>query len=348
LFIFATPRRQRVRILFLTSAHNSLSQRLLIELGERGHEITVCVAATSEAMIAAAREAPELILAPMLKIAIPEAVGLAARFEDFAVRLEFSWEFRRWKNGRVISATAMDEECERLYGAPCYVAHRADLRGFLRRELSDDSIRLDHRFIGVIRSDDEVELTFVDRSGREKRVTADVAVGADGIHSLVRNHVVPTIEPRFSGLCAFRCLVPKADAPEIARRPVQTLWLGPGRHFVHYPISRGQLVNVVAIAPAGNWRTESWTDDGEVSDLLHEFETWDGRLRQLIVSATETKRWALYDREPLERWTKGRVTLLGDAAHAMLPFLAQGAAQATEDAAALTECLERADSCRRG
>ena len=197
--------------------------------------------------------------------------------------------------------------------------------------------------VGVIRSDDEVELAFVDRSGRESRVTADVAVGADGIHSVVRDHVVPTIEPRFSGLCAFRCLVPAADAPEMARRPVQTLWLGPGRHFVHYPISRGQLVNVVAIAPAGNWRTESWTDDGEVSDLLREFETWDGRLRQLIVSATETKRWALYDREPLERWTKGRITLLGDAAHAMLPFLAQGAAQATEDAAVLADCLEPAD-----
>ena len=87
----------------------------------------------------------------------------------------------------------MDEECEQLYGAPCYVAHRADLGGFLRRELSDDSIRLDHRFIGVIRSDDEVELAFVDSSGREKRVTADVAVGADGIHSLVRDHVVPDI-----------------------------------------------------------------------------------------------------------------------------------------------------------
>ena len=301
------------------------------------HEATVYEQAQALQEVGAEIIVPPNMVRPFRRL------GLAARFEDFAVRLEFSWEFRRWENGRVISVTAMDEECERLYGAPCYVAHRADLRGFLRRELSDDSIRLDHRFIGVIRSDDEVELAFVDRSGREKRVTADVAVGADGIHSLVRNHVVPTIESRFSGLCAFRCLVPAADAPEMARRPVQTLWLGPGRHFVHYPISRGQLVNVVAIAPAGNWRTELWTDDGEVSDLLHEFETWDGRLRRLIVSATETKRWALYDREPLERWTKGRVTLLGDAAHAMLPFLAQGAAQATEDAAALTECLELAD-----
>jgi salicylate hydroxylase len=301
------------------------------------HEATVYEQAQALQEVGAGIIVPPNMVRPFRRL------GLAARFDDFAVRLEFSWEFRRWKNGRVISVTPMDEECERLYGAPCYVAHRADLRGFLRRELSDDSIRLDHRFTGVIRSDDEVELAFVDRSGREKRVTADVAIGADGIHSLVRNHVVPTIEPRFSGLCAFRCLVPAADAPEMARRPVQTLWLGPGRHFVHYPISRGQLVNLVAITPAGNWRTESWTDDGEVSDLLREFETWDSRLRQLIVSATETKRWALYDREPLERWTKGRITLLGDAAHAMLPFLAQGAAQATEDAAALANCLEPAD-----
>jgi len=269
--------------------------------------------------------------------------GLAERFADFAVRLEFSWEFRRWEDERVISVTPMDEECEQLYGAPCYVAHRADLRTFLRRELPDDSIRLDHRLIRVTRSDDEVELAFVDRSGRESRVTADVAIGADGIHSVVRDHVVPTIEPRFSGLCAFRCLVPASEAPKMARRPVQTLWLGPGRHFVHYPISSGRFVNLVAIAPAGNWWTESWTEDGQVSDLLREFKSWDDRLRQLIVSATETKRWALYDREPLQRWTRGRITLLGDAAHAMLPFLAQGAAQATEDAAALADCLEAAD-----
>ena len=301
------------------------------------HEATVYEQAPALQEVGAGIIVPPNMVRPFRRL------GLAERFEDFAVRLEFSWEFRRWENGRVISVTPMDEECEQLYGAPCYVAHRADLRAFLRRELPDELIRLDHRLVRVIRSGDEVELAFVDRSGRESRVMTDVAIGADGIHSVVRDHVVPTIEPRFSGLCAFRCLVPASEAPEMARRPVQTLWLGPGRHFVHYPISRGQLVNVVAIAPAGNWRTELWTDDGEVSDLLREFETWDGRLRQLIVSATETKRWALYDREPLERWTKERITLLGDAAHAMLPFLAQGAAQATEDAAVLADCLEPAD-----
>jgi salicylate hydroxylase len=170
-----------------------------------------------------------------------------------------------------------------------------------------------------------------------------VVIGADGIHSIVRQAVAPKIEARFSGLCAFRCLVPAEKAPETALRPVQTLWLGPGHHFVHYPISGGRLVNIVAIGPAGAWRTESWTADGEIADLIAEFQGWDDRVRQLIVSASSTKRWAMYDRDPLEQWTAGRITLLGDAAHAMLPFFAQGAAQAIEDAAVLARCLQRSD-----
>jgi salicylate hydroxylase len=170
-------------------------------------------------------------------------------------------------------------------------------------------------------------------------VSADVVIGADGIHSVVRQAVVPDIRARFSGLSAFRCLVSADRAPAVALRPVQTLWLGPGRHLVHYPISSGRLVNVVAFVPAGEWRTESWTAEGQVEDFISEFEGWAGPVGDLARSATETRRWAIYDRDPLERWTDGRVALLGDAAHAMLPFFAQGAAQAMEDAFVLAECL---------
>jgi salicylate hydroxylase len=269
-------------------------------------------------------------------------LGIAGQLAEFAVRLEHSWEFRRWQDGAVIAATPM-QDAERLYGAPCYVAHRADLRAFLHRALPRGILRLGHRCVAVQQTQGEVELYFRTPSGAETRVRPDVVVGADGIHSLIRDAIVPKNEPRFSGLCAFRCLVPAQSAPEMARRPVQTLWLGPGRHFVHYPVSSGLLINIVAMAPAGEWRTESWTEDGRISDLLREFETWDERVHQLILSATETKRWALYDRAPLETWTRGRITLLGDAAHAMLPFLAQGAAQAIEDAAALGESLRLAD-----
>jgi salicylate hydroxylase len=270
-------------------------------------------------------------------------LGLAAELPEFAVRLEAAWEFRRWRDGRVLFVQPMGEACERLYGASCYVAHRADLLAMLQRALPPRWLRLDHRCLALEQDEHEVELTFAGRAGRTSKVTTDVVIGADGIHSAVRLALAPKVDARFSGLCAFRCLVPAEQAPEMALRPVQTLWLGPGRHFVHYPISGGRLVNVVAIVPAGDWRTESWTAEGEISDLSAEFEGWDDRVRRLIVSASSTKRWAVYDRDPLERWTEGRISLLGDAAHAMLPFFAQGAAQAIEDAYVLAGCLRSAD-----
>ncbi|HSW24773.1 MAG TPA: FAD-dependent monooxygenase [Burkholderiaceae bacterium] len=270
-------------------------------------------------------------------------LGLAHQLPEFAVRLEAAWEFRRWQDGRVLFVQPMGEECERLYGAHCYVAHRADLLGLLQQALPPHRLRLDHRCIEVNQDEHEAALTFVSADGARTTVTADVVIAADGIHSAVRQAVAPQIDVRFSGLCAFRCLVPADKAPPMALRPVHTLWLGPGRHFVHYPISGGRLVNVVAIVPAGSWRTESWTADGEISDLTAQFEGWDDRVHQLIVSASSTKRWALYDRDPLERWTAGRIGLLGDAAHAMLPFFGQGAAQAIEDAFVLAACLKATD-----
>src|SRR5688572_16612480 len=271
-------------------------------------------------------------------------LGLAEELAEFSVRLEAGWEFRRWEDGRVLFVQPMGDDCERLYGAHCYVAHRADLMALLQQALPQHLLRLDHRCIDVDQNEHEAELTFATGDGRTHKVTAHAVIGADGIHSAVRQAVAPKIDARFSGLCAFRCLVPAEKSPEMARRPVQTLWLGPGRHFVHYPISGGRLVNVVAIVPAGDWRTESWTADGEIADLVAEFERWDDRVHQLIVSAASTKRWAMYDRDPLDRWSAGRITLLGDAAHAMLPFFAQGAAQAIEDAVVLAKCLQDADA----
>jgi salicylate hydroxylase len=224
------------------------------------------------------------------------------------------------------------------------VAHRGELLAMLQRawqaQGSPSQLRLGQRCTGLRQADQGVELSLVDAQGRHSVLFADAAIGADGIHSVLGQAVVQQPEPpRFSGLCAFRCLVPAGQAPAMALRPVQTLWLGPGRHFVHYPISGGRLVNVVAIVPAGDWRTESWTADGRLDDLKQAFDGWDPRLQQLIDAATLTKRWALYDRSPLPSWTAGRVALLGDAAHAMLPFFAQGAAQAIEDALVLAECL---------
>ncbi len=282
-----------------------------------------------------------IVVAPNM-VRLLRTLGLAGDLPGFAVRLEAAWEFRRWIDGRVLSVQPMGEHCEQLYGAACYVAHRADLLATLQRALPAGQLHLDHRCVAVAQDEQGVELTFARRDGQTVRVTADGVIGADGIHSGVQQAIAPEPRIRFSGLCAFRCLVPAESAPEMALRPVQTLWLGPGRHLVHYPISGGRLVNVVAFVPAGDWRTESWTADGDVADLRAEFAGWDARLCQLIASATHTKRWAIFDREPLDRWTAGRISLLGDAAHAMLPFFAQGAAQAVEDAAVLAGCLAAA------
>ena len=273
-------------------------------------------------------------------------LGLQEKLEAFAVRLEAAWEFRRWQDGRVLSVQPMGEVCRTLYGTDCYVAHRADLHTMFREALPAGALRLDQRCIGFEQEAGAASLTFENRAGRRTSVQADAVIAADGIHSTLRPFVASASDsqhaPRFSGLCAFRCLVPSGAAPEMALRPVHTLWLGPDHHFVHYPISAGRYVNFVAMAPAGEWRTESWESEGRVEDLMCEFEGWDPRVTQLITSATDTKRWALYDREPLRRWVNGRLALLGDAAHAMLPFYGQGAAQAVEDAEALAHCLVNA------
>ena len=290
----------------------------------------------------ALREVGAGIVVPPNMVRPLRELGLAERLRDFAVRLEAAWEFRRWQDGRVLFVQPMGAACERLYGADCYVAHRADVLAMLQQSLPAERLRLGQRCVAVRQTAQAAELDFADRCGRHTSEDCDVVIGADGIHSFVRAIVAPQVEVRFSGLCAYRCLVPADKAPDMALRPVQTLWLGPGRHFVHYPISGGRWVNVVAIVPAGDWRTESWTAEGSIADLSAAFAGWDDRVQQLILSATDTKRWALYDRSPLERWSEGRISLLGDAAHAMLPFFAQGAAQAIEDAAVLADCLRQA------
>ncbi|MEU5696166.1 FAD-dependent monooxygenase [Actinosynnema sp. NPDC020468] len=252
-----------------------------------------------------------------------------------AVRLDVGWEFRRWRDGSVLSAEDLATACERLYGEHTYAAHRADLLDALGGAVPPDVVRLGRRCTGVTVRDGRPSLRFAD--GEE--VEADVVIGADGVHSVVRAALAGPRPATYSGLCAFRALVPADRAPAFARRPAQTLWLGPGHHLVHYPISGGRFVNLVAFAPAGEHSVESWTATATVEEFLAEFDGWDPRLVDLVRAAETPGRWALLDRAPLERWSRGPVTLLGDAAHPMFPFFAQGSAQAIEDAAVLARCL---------
>jgi salicylate hydroxylase len=284
-----------------------------------------------------------LVAAPNLARLV-RRLGVMAAFLERAVVLETGWEFRRWADGRVLSAESLVEACERLYGERTYTVHRADLLAAVRSAVPKAAIRLGMQCTSVDVRAERAELSFSDGG----RVDADVVIGADGVHSTVRGAVTTPSPPEYSGLCAFRALVPADRAPAFARRRAQTLWIGPGHHLVHYPVSAEQAVNLVAFAPAGEFTEESWSTTATVDELLAEFEGWDPRLTELIRAAATPGRWALLDRRPLERWTRGRVALLGDAAHPMFPFFAQGAAQAMEDAAVLAACLtdDRGDPAR--
>jgi salicylate hydroxylase len=275
-----------------------------------------------------------LVMAPNA-VRLLRRLGVMDQFLRRAVPLDWGWEFRRWKDGRVLSVERLSGICERLYGERTYVVHRADLLDTVKAAVPGEWVRLGARCTAVDAGPDVALLRFAD--GR--RVQADVVVGSDGVHSVVRGAVTEPAPPAYSGICAFRATVPAQAAADFALRPAQTLWLGPGRHFVHYPIAGGQAVNVVAFAPAGDYTEESWSATATIEEFHAEFASWDPRVTELITAGGVPGRWALLDRAPLRHWTRGRITLLGDAAHPMFPFFAQGAAQSIEDAAVLARRL---------
>jgi salicylate hydroxylase len=297
-------------------------------LQKAGLNVTVCEQAAELKEVGAG-----VVVSPNA-VRLLRRLDVLDRFLEAAVPIETGWEFRRWQDGIVLSSENM-RRCEELYGERSYFIHRADLLEAMREAVPVELLQLGTRCIGVDPRPSGATLHFADGSNS----VADVVIGADGVHSIVRSTVVTPSPAEYSGMCAFRALVPAEQAPAFARRPVHTLWLGPDHHLVHYPVSAGRTINIVAFAPAGDFRDESWSTLATVDELAAEFRGWDPRLLELLERAGRPGRWALLDRAPLKRWSKGRVTLLGDAAHAMFPFYAQGAAQAIEDAAALALCL---------
>jgi salicylate hydroxylase len=213
--------------------------------------------------------------------------------------------------------------------------HRADLLAVLAGALPAGRVHLGHRLTGLTDRGGSVRAAFAGGPGAE----VDVLVGADGIHSRVRAALFGPERPRFTGCVAYRGLIPAERLDDLALDPVAELWLGPGRHFVHYFVSGRRLLNFVAVVERDSWTRESWIDHGDVAEARAAFAGWHPQVRGILGAVDETYVWALFDRPPLDRWSAGRVTLLGDACHPMLPFMAQGAAQAVEDGATLAACL---------
>lgn len=215
--------------------------------------------------------------------------------------------------------------------------HRADLIGILAGALPSGIVHAGHRATGFEQNGDVARVSFANGIVAE----GDAVIAADGIHSELRQFVVPPSRPIFSGSVAYRGLIPHERVPDWPT-DAWTMWLGKGKHFLAFPVRAGRLVNYVGFVPADEATRESWSAPGDPDVLRQEFSGWDPRIESLLRQVRETLRWGLYDREPLPTWTKGRLTLLGDAAHPMLPHLGQGANQAIEDGMALATILARA------
>jgi salicylate hydroxylase len=259
-------------------------------------------------------------------------LGFAAELDTIGVAPE-AFRQRRWDDGRTLMVTSL----ARAPGHPAmfFTSHRSDVLSMLVGKLPAERLHLSHRLTGFVDRGDCVELQFADRPP----ATADIMIGADGIDSTVRSLLFGAERPRFTGCIAYRGLVPADKLAHLNLLREAQIWMGPGKHFVHYPVSAGRLVNFVCLIDRDAWTKESWTEPGDVKDALAAYEGWHPQVRSIISAVEETFISGLFDRMPLARWSVNRVTLLGDACHPMLPFLAQGAAQAIEDGATLAAVL---------
>jgi salicylate hydroxylase len=219
-----------------------------------------------------------------------------------------------------------------------YGMHRADLLRVFADALPRSAVRTGHRCVAVEQQADVAQLHFANGSTAE----ADVVIGADGIQSVVQTFAVAPATPEYSGSRAYRGLIERAKLPGW-REAAHQIWMGDGKHFMVFPVRRGELLNYVGFVPTSQQTVESWSAVGDRDELAASFAGWDPRVVELLAKVETCFWWGLYDRRPLAAWSNGRLTLLGDAAHAMLPHVGQGANQAIEDGVALAILLEGRD-----
>lgn len=268
-------------------------------------------------------------------------LGLKPRLEPRAVTPE-AVNIMSARAGGEIARLPLGEAASLRAGAPYWVMHRADLQSALQAAVNDHpdiDLRLGCQFEDVAAH--AKGLTVVQRRGdtRQQELVAAL-VGADGIWSAVRNQLFPEVQPQFSGLIAWRGTLDATSLPREYTAPRVQLWMGPDAHLVAYPISAARQVNVVAIVP-GTWNRPGWSAPGDATELKNAFasQRWPSTARMLLGAVDGWRRWALFTLPELGEWTSGAIALLGDAAHAMLPFAAQGAGMAIEDAAVLAKTL---------
>ena len=263
-----------------------------------------------------------------------ERVGLGPAVEKWGVRVGANSRYFRHDGTPIAPVQVTDSSgWNATFGM-----HRADLVAILADALPVGIVHAGHRCTAFAQDNNRAKVSF--SNGRT--VEADVVIAADGIHSDLRPYVFPPSRPVFSGSVAYRGVLAHERIPDWPA-DAWLMWLGKAKHFLTFPVRARQLINYVGFVPADEEMKESWSAPGDPEVLRREFAGWDPRIEHLLRQVQMTFRWALYDREPLPTWTKGRLTLLGDAAHPMLPHLGQGANQSIEDGMALATILERAD-----
>ena len=267
------------------------------------------------------------------------ALGLA----DALKRVEVTptgRELRHWSTGETWPWFSLGAATAQRYGSPHLMLHRGDLHGILAaavRAQASDAIMLGKRCSAVSQTGDAAEVRFDDGSS----VRASYVIGADGIHSRVRAALFGADQPQFTGCVAWRGLVPMGRLPAHIAKPVGTNWLGPRGHVLHYPVRRGEIMNFISFVERDDWQVESWTVAGTVDELANDFRGWHADVHAIIEAIETPYKWALMVRGPMERWSRGRIALLGDACHPTLPFMGQGAVMAIEDGYVLAACLAK-------
>ncbi|SIQ12424.1 FAD-dependent monooxygenase [Pseudacidovorax sp. RU35E] len=247
---------------------------------------------------------------------------------------------RTWDSGEETSRLAMGDTAEQQYGAPQLTIHRADLLAALADAFPRERVRFGKRAQAIAqdRTTGEVTVHFADDSEAHR---LDLLVGADGIHSVVRAALFGDEQPRFTGVVAFRAVVPTPRVGEVPDLGAFTKWWGPTpeSQIVTFPLNQGRDTFIFATTAQDSWHEESWTTPGSVDELREVYRDFHAHARALLAACDSVLKTALYERDPLPAWSQGAITLLGDACHPMMPFMAQGAGSAIEDAVVLARCV---------
>jgi salicylate hydroxylase len=269
------------------------------------------------------------------------ALGLGEEMKAISCEAQGK-EIRHWRTGETWKLFDLGPASIERYGFPYLTVYRPDLLEVLARAVrraKPDAIRLGARAVGFTQDASGVALALENQT-----VRGDVLIGADGVHSCVRQALFGADRPEFTGVIAWRGIVPMERLPQHMARRVGSNWVGPGGHIVHYPLRAGKLMNFVGALERADWQVESWSARGTNAELAADFRGWHDDIQAFIREIEAPFKWALMVRPPLERWSVGRASLLGDAAHSMLPFLAQGAVMAVEDGYVLARCLAEFES----